>query len=60
MRADSPGAMMQEKVKIAAALPAYINHMVTFSLTGKKWKAIVIENSKGQVVNILRPTDITN
>jgi hypothetical protein len=58
MRADAPGAMMQEKVKIAAALPAYINHMVTFSLTGKKWKAIVIENSKGQVVNVLRPTDI--
>ncbi len=58
MRADAPGAMLQKKVSIASALPAHINHMIGDELKGKKWKAIAIENAKGQVVNILRPSDI--
>ena len=58
MKADGPGAMIQKKVSGAAALPAHINHMLVNDLKGKKWKAIAIENAKGQVVNVLHPRDM--
>jgi hypothetical protein len=59
MRADGPGAMIQKKVSGAAALPAHINYMIANDLKGKKWKAIAIENAKGQVVNVLHPKDVS-
>jgi hypothetical protein len=57
MRADGPGAMMQQKVSGAAAIPAHIMHMLK-ELKGKRWKAIAIENSTGKIVNVLHPKDV--
>ena len=57
MKASGPGALMQQKVSGAAAIPAHINHIIK-ELKGKPWKAIAIENASGGVVNVLFPKDI--
>ena len=57
MKGSGPGALMQQKVSGAAAIPAHINHIIK-ELKGKPWKAIAIENAKTEVVNVLFPKDI--
>jgi hypothetical protein len=57
MKGSGPGALMQQKVSGAAAIPAHINHIIK-ELKGKPWRAIAIENAKTEVVNVLFPKDI--